>query len=236
MSLIRVGIYGKLPAHSDFISDGMPTDISNELYEWIQSVMYHSRERLEDNQWLSAYLVSPIWRMFVPESETRAHGWMGIMVPSVDAIGRYFPLFIVFETKCKSLTVEWLFKEATDLFAVMEAVAISALQQQLNFSQLKSLLANKLEDFNFGQKPVLPNSLNSEVLEFSCEQPSTSNDAFLQQPLAQLDGVFWWTLSDINKHQKPFFKCRALPTSNEYEFLLTGTVVSTQSKHKAMQS
>lgn len=236
MPLKKVGIYGKLPAHSDFISDGVHTDISNELYDWAQSVMYHSRERLEDNQWLSAYLVSPIWRVFVPENEIRAHGWMGIMVPSVDAVGRYFPLFIVFEAEFKSLTVEWLFKEATDLFEVMEEAAMNALQQQLNVLQLKSLLANKLEDFHFGQKLVLPNSLNSEALAFSCEQPSTSSDAFLQQPLAQLDGVFWWTLSGINTYQKPFIKCRALPTSNEYEFLLTGTVVSIQSKHKAMQS
>lgn len=236
MSVLKIGIYGKVPAHSDFISDSLHADISNELYDWAQTVMYHSREKMSENKWLSAYLVSPIWRMVVPKNEHRTHDWVGVMVPSVDALGRYFPLFIVFETEFKTLTVEWLFKEATDLFAAMEAVAMRALQQQLSFTQLKSLLANKLEGFNFGQKPVLPNSLNSEALEFSCEQPSMSNDAFLQQPLAQLDGVCLWTFSDLNKHQKPFFKCRALPTPSEYEFLLTGTAVSIQSKHKAMQS
>ncbi|UTV99817.1 type VI secretion system-associated protein TagF [Marinomonas rhizomae] len=236
MSALKVGIYGKVPAHPDFISDTLHADISNELYDWAQTVMFHSREKMSESQWLPAYLVSPIWRMVVPKNEQRTHEWVGVMVPSVDALGRYFPLFIVFETEFKSLTVEWLFKECTDLFKVMEEVAMSALQQQLNFSQLKRLLANKLEGFNFGQKLVLPNSLNSEALEFSCEQPTTSNDAFLQRSLVQLDGVLLWTLSDINKYQKPFFKCRDLPIPSEYEFLLTGTAASIQSKHKAMQS
>ncbi|MDE8602967.1 type VI secretion system-associated protein TagF [Marinomonas sp. RSW2] len=236
MSVLKVGIYGKVPAHPDFISDTLHADISNELYDWAQTVMFHSREKMSESKWLPAYLVSPIWRMVVPKNELRTHEWVGVMVPSVDALGRYFPLFIVFETEFKSLTVEWLFKECTDLFKVMEEVAMSALQQQLNFLQLKRLLANKLEGFNFGQELVLPNSLNSEALEFSCEQPSTSNNVFLQRPLAQLDGVLLWTSSDINKYQKPFFKCRDLPIPSEYEFLLTGTAVSIQSKHKAMQS
>lgn len=236
MSVLNVGMYGKVPAHPDFISDTLHVDISNELYDWAQVVMYHSREKMSENKWLSAYLVSPIWRMVVPKNEFRTHDWVGVMVPSVDALGRYFPLFIVFEADFKTLTVEWLFKECTELFTIMEAVAMRALQQQLNFSQLKSLLANKIEGFNFGQKLVLPNSLNSEGLDFSCEQPSTSNETFLQQPLAQLDGVCFWTLSDINNHQKPFFKCRDLPTPSEYEFLLTGAAESFQSKHEVMQS
>uniref|UniRef100_UPI0013C2CB68 type VI secretion system-associated protein TagF n=1 Tax=Pseudomonas viridiflava TaxID=33069 RepID=UPI0013C2CB68 len=44
--------------------------------------------------WLDAYLVSPLWRFAVPANLLGSQPVAGVMMPSIDRVGRYFPLTI----------------------------------------------------------------------------------------------------------------------------------------------
>jgi len=89
-----VGFYGKLPCRGDFLRRRVPQELLDIWDEWLQSSLAHSRHALQD-KWLDAYLTSPVWRFALAEGVCGTGAYAGVMVPSVDRVGRYFPLTIV---------------------------------------------------------------------------------------------------------------------------------------------
>jgi len=93
------GWYGKLPALGDFASRRLPARFVTQWDRWLALGLATSREHLGD-AWLAAYLTSPVWRFFLmpgalaSEDEDGEACWSGVVMPSVDSVGRYFPLTI----------------------------------------------------------------------------------------------------------------------------------------------
>ncbi|WP_226665405.1 type VI secretion system-associated protein TagF [Microbulbifer aggregans] len=85
------GIFGKLPAHGDFIQRDLPSSFVNAWDDWLQRAVHGSRE-LVGERWLEYYLTSPIWRFALSPGVLNGQIWAGILVPSVDSVGRYFPI------------------------------------------------------------------------------------------------------------------------------------------------
>jgi type VI secretion system protein ImpM len=56
--------------------------------------MTESRRQLQE-RWLDAYLVSPVWRFVLAGGSCGADTYAGVLLPSVDLVGRYFPFTIV---------------------------------------------------------------------------------------------------------------------------------------------
>jgi type VI secretion system protein ImpM len=52
-----------------------------------------SQQQLGD-QWLNHYLTGPVWRFAISPGILSPEGLGGVMMPSVDRVGRYFPLMI----------------------------------------------------------------------------------------------------------------------------------------------
>jgi type VI secretion system protein ImpM len=86
-----VGFYGKLPARGDFVRAGLPRDFTDPWDSWLQSVMAGSRTLMGD-AWLPAFLEAPVWRFSLPPGMCGTAAAFGLMLPSVDRAGRYFPL------------------------------------------------------------------------------------------------------------------------------------------------
>jgi type VI secretion system protein ImpM len=85
------GFYGKLPARGDFVRAGLPRDFTDPWDDWLQSVIAGSRTLMGD-AWLPAFLEAPVWRFTLPRGMCGAQAVLGLMLPSVDRAGRYFPL------------------------------------------------------------------------------------------------------------------------------------------------
>jgi type VI secretion system protein ImpM len=90
------GWHGKLPGASDFASRRLDARLVALWDEWISAGL--ARMRVDDEQgWVASYLASPIWR-FVATGFFPApfHGgaWTGVLMPSVDRVGRYYPLLL----------------------------------------------------------------------------------------------------------------------------------------------
>ena len=88
---VIAGFYGKLPARGDFVRAGLPRDFTDPWDDWLQSVIAGSRS-LMGEAWLPAFLEAPVWRFTLPPGMCGAQAALGLMLPSVDRAGRYFPL------------------------------------------------------------------------------------------------------------------------------------------------
>jgi type VI secretion system protein ImpM len=93
---VDVGLYGKLPSHGDFLSRRAPAAFVDAWDAWLQQCLTASRASLGD-RWLDLYLTSPVWRFACAADVCGPAPVLGLMVPSVDRVGRYFPLTIVAE-------------------------------------------------------------------------------------------------------------------------------------------
>ncbi len=87
------GWFGKLPALGDFASRRLDPAFIQAWDDWL-GVGLAALKREPD--WPAAYLASPSWRFLLaagvlPGAPGRS-AWAGVLMPSVDRVGRYFPL------------------------------------------------------------------------------------------------------------------------------------------------
>jgi len=85
------GFFGKLPALGDFVQRQLPGSFVKVWDGWLQESIASSKSHLGEH-WLDIYLHSPVWRFTLFQGIGGTQGWSGVMIPSVDRVGRYFPL------------------------------------------------------------------------------------------------------------------------------------------------
>lgn len=128
------GLYGKLPGHGDFIQRELPSNFVQTWDEWLQRAVHGSRELLGES-WLDYYLTSPIWRFVLSSGVINDQAWAGILVPSVDSVGRYFPLTMAVPVSPNSNPFA-LQVIAENWYQQLSDLAIEALQGALQADQL----------------------------------------------------------------------------------------------------
>lgn len=87
------GLFGKVPQKRDFLAVNLPDAILHPFETWLQTSLATSRGAI-GRRWEDYYLVAPIWRFWIG-SKVFGAACAGAMAPSVDAVGRFFPLAIV---------------------------------------------------------------------------------------------------------------------------------------------
>jgi type VI secretion system ImpM family protein len=92
---IKTGFYGKLPSNGDFLSRNLSHEITLSIDEWFQISMTQLRHRLPD--WSYFFNSSPSWFFLVPCNFFSTKAYAGYIAPSIDRVGRCFPLIILKE-------------------------------------------------------------------------------------------------------------------------------------------
>jgi len=87
------GWFGKMPNLGDFVSRRLPHEFIRGWDDWLQSGMAKARAEL-GAAWPARYLVAPVRRFWLAPGLLGDTGWAGVLMPSVDGVGRYFPLTI----------------------------------------------------------------------------------------------------------------------------------------------
>ena len=122
---MEVGLYGKLPSHGDFLRRRIPDEFIKVWDVWLQGCIAQSRNDLAE-QWLNVYLTSPVWRFYCDAGVCGASAYAGLMIPSVDRVGRYFPLTLAFAVS-ESIGPFTLARRADRWFVAAERLLVDTL-------------------------------------------------------------------------------------------------------------
>jgi type VI secretion system protein ImpM len=85
------GWFGKMPALGDFASRRLPDAWIAAWDAWLGEELASARDALGDDAWLALYMVAPVRRFWLAPGLLTAEAWLGVLMPSVDSVGRQFP-------------------------------------------------------------------------------------------------------------------------------------------------
>lgn len=88
---LALGIYGKMPAHGDFVRRGLPSSFVTPWDTWLSAGVAAARGELDTN-FAAVWDEAPAWRFALPAGVCGPDAVAGVMLPSEDTVGRRFPL------------------------------------------------------------------------------------------------------------------------------------------------
>ena len=138
------GWYGKLPSLGDFASRRLEADFIEPWDLWLGEGLQAQRAAFGD-AWLEAYDDTPPWRFLLAPGALRGVrpelAFAGVLVPSVDRVGRHFPLTIVASmARPPALAAE--FDAVLAWLHRLEDAALDALQGDWTIDDLEDALAD----------------------------------------------------------------------------------------------
>ena len=225
------GFYGKIPTNGDFVSRHLPRTFVEPWDQWLQEGIACSREQLGDH-WLDSYLTGPIWRFALSRGVFSDNAWIGLVIPSVDRVGRYFPLTLAAPVN-DSYQLLFIADNEEPWFSQAEHIALSALDQNNNLDSLNqgleklgvpdhlSITPDTPQDKT--PAPDLANSDNWRIAMTEPESVSANLSSLMEQFLLQRfpDFTLWWT-NGSEKVEPSILICNKLPPAQGISALLSG--------------
>jgi len=226
---LETGFYGKLPSLGDFASRRLQKDFIISWDGWLQSSLAASQEVLGE-QWLKYYLISPIWRFALSPGLCGKDAWLGIVMPSVDRVGRYFPLTIASKVNANTSLIH-SFSQASNWFEELETAAIEALENNLaietfdemvrNIAPCESIIKNtNLKHFDNQSMEKSTIYLGFEHSDMSIEQMFP--DITSQLLATYLPGHSLWCTTGSEEINPAFLVVNGLPHATTYVGMIMG--------------
>jgi type VI secretion system protein ImpM len=132
------GAFGKIPSHGDFIRFDLPQSFIRAWDDWLQGALVVAREKLGDD-WEALYMSAPIWRFSLPAGMAGQQGISGVLMPSVDRVGRQYPLTLAVTAPAGGTALRHFSNLA--LFERLETIALETLDQDLPRDALADALS-----------------------------------------------------------------------------------------------
>lgn len=129
--------YGKIPTLGDFIHRGLKRRQVELWDEWLQGCMTESRHKLAED-WLDYYLEAPVWYFSLGRGNLDQQNWIGVLIPSVDRVGRYFPFSLM--RPFQGGTPLDAMRRAREWYGAAETLALDSLGAEFDVAQLESRL------------------------------------------------------------------------------------------------
>jgi type VI secretion system protein ImpM len=225
------GIFGKLPSRGDFVSRRLPPGFLEPWDQWLQGGIACSKEQLAE-RWLDVYITSPIWRFALSSGVAGQDGWAGVLIPSVDRVGRYFPLTLASALPPRTNPIE-VMTEGANWFDQSETLLLSCLGEDFDFDAFEDSLTGVgpllarccREDIAGNPAPAAPSPHNAWRIPLA--QPTDLRAAvpdLLSQALSTVFFAYslWWTAGS-DKVQSSLLVCQGLPPTEGFSALLDGS-------------
>jgi type VI secretion system protein ImpM len=136
---VSAGLFGKLPAKRDFVAANAPRRFLEVWESWLQSGIATSKQLL-GTRWADAYNRAPIWRFWLG-ADFCGEAVIGVFMPSVDGVGRSFPLSLFAGEGEGSLAPPEL--ESNDAwFDAAESILLDALEPAATLENVADRLAS----------------------------------------------------------------------------------------------
>jgi type VI secretion system protein ImpM len=218
------GFYGKLPAKGDFLTRGLPREFIDRWDDWLQHGMNDSRQSLGEG-WLQTYLTSPLWRYVVPANTLSPDAWAGVFMPSMDKVGRYFPMMIATKLPddAKPLLVA---ASCNSWFEAMEGQLLAALdEEQLDMDHFDTTVQGVSMPTPSVVAPVAPTSIDHGT-RLPLDANANVAQLFLQQSVSSLEATLghcciWWGHGS-ELVAPSFVMSRGLPGEGRFTAMLDG--------------
>jgi type VI secretion system protein ImpM len=139
---VSAGLFGKLPAKRDFVAANAPRRFLEVWEPWLQAGVATSKQILGP-KWAGAYNRAPIWRYWLG-ADFCGEATIGVFMPSVDGVGRSFPLSLFAGEGESSLLPPEL--ESNDAwFEAAEAILLDALDSAATLEDIADRAASMPE-------------------------------------------------------------------------------------------
>jgi type VI secretion system protein ImpM len=223
---MQCSLYGKLPTKRDFVAVGAPREFLSAWEPWVQGGVSASRATLGE-QWQNAFLRAPIWRFWLG-AELCGASVIGAFMPSLDGVGRYFPLTL-FACADQGAAIPPPEIDAQDeWFKGAEEFLISTLDHDKTFE----MTMTELEALAAPLQAELPKASTADMI---VESDGTLGVKAGERPFADLFGSLraadheriyaatscWWTVG--GEDFAPFALCgKRMPDPFLFAAMLTG--------------
>jgi type VI secretion system protein ImpM len=222
------GFYGKVPILGDFVTRRLPVDFVRPWDAWLQGAMSASQGEL-GTTWLDVYLTCPVWRFAVSSGVCGMAAWTGVLMPSVDRVGRYFPFTLATELPAP-LPLPDLLVRAADWFKQMEQLALSVLDHDLDLEIFDRRVQEQILSVSPKQSVATPIPDDTKVVPTGFHRTMVHPDE-LPEVLTQLNPSMqsssmpahslWYTTG--SDHIRPSLRVyHGLPAVDSFVELLAG--------------
>lgn len=192
------GWYGKLSMLGDFAQRRLPEHAVQRCDTWLSQAMAASREHLGAN-WLQIYLSAPVLRFAWAPGVLDAHWWFGVLMPSCDQVGRYFPLLVA-QRRARAPTDRIALDHLELWFEHLTQAALQTLQERAALDSFEDALRNAPPWPTPGNaKPLAPRPAHGDK-RFTIGRSTSLQEAMqalaIQDLIARLQGAsLWWRLA-----------------------------------------
>lgn len=220
----NVGLYGKLPTHGDFIQRNLPSGFISEWDAWLQHYVAGAKEKIGAD-WLDIYLTSPIWRFVFSHGVIDESHWAGILMPSVDQVGRYYPFTVAMRLPDYINPLEFISLQ-TAWYNEIEELALSALDGDYLLDDLMDEIASiDLNiDSSYMPRSALQDSYAMQIeLEFEEQSVSSVYSHFLDALMVKLLRSYSaWATIGSERVAPCLFSVQNLPSVAKLPAMLDG--------------
>ena len=217
--------YGKLAMLGDFAHRRLPLGFVNACDAWLSSGVAACRESL-GSAWLENYLTAPLWCFAWSPRVVDERWWFGVLMPSVDAVGRYFPLVVVFSAE-HAPTEPYALAQWAQWYDGAGACALQTLKGQATLEEFESALAATGTPSTPVPADSSPPQAFTSELQFHLAQGAWPQDAatvVLRSLTAHLqDHSIWWVQGD-GETPPLVTVMRGLPAANRFVALVQGAL------------
>ena len=216
----KIGFFGKQPQYGDFLSRHLPGSFTTPWDHWLEISVNESLIQLGE-EWLDTYLSSPLWRFALSSGICDTHCWAGILMPSVDKVGRYYPFTLVQQLPVNTNLLA-LITDNEAWFNQCEELALSTLLDCFDLSDFQKETESITPPVTQISLSAAPQELPAQHFTLPCLDPFGEGVTSLSDTIRiPFPHTLWWTHG--SQQVKPsLLIASGLPTSCGYSSMLNG--------------
>lgn len=218
------GVYGKLPAHGDFIQRNLSPAFVRQWDVWLQHFVAGAKDKMGAD-WLDIYLTSPIWRFALSHGVVDDSRWAGILMPSVDQVGRYFPFTIAVRLPDNMNPMEFMSFHAS-WYSAVEELGLRALEGEIELDDLVQALTEVTgpQDSVYASSGTITGSYAMQIdMEFEEQSAASAYPYMLDALLVKLLSSYSiWSTTGSERVAPCVFDVQGLPAVSKLPAMLDG--------------
>ncbi|WP_288431297.1 type VI secretion system-associated protein TagF [uncultured Agrobacterium sp.] len=186
----RIGFFGKIPSHGDFISEGLDRELVGTLDEWLRAGLHACADQFA-GRWSSVFSSSPPRRFIIERGVWGNAAYTGVLLPSKDRVGRKYPLVVLAQLNSFRQHPKMLYLDET-WFMAAEALAETSMAGDFEMSRFTSAI----------RRLRLP-------------KPKEEEDSYPPEPRMGKPTSLWWHI-DAETRRPKGFKFEGKPNTGDF--------------------